>query len=172
MEKELPVRKKIRLQGYDYSTPGYYFVTVCVEDGHEMLGRITVGATVPGRPCMELSEVGGCVDSAIKYYITNNVINIDKYVIMPNHIHLIIIIQSELGIQSESGDRGRSPLQYKVRSLKSYITKQIGYSMWQKSFYDEIIRNEEAYQNIWRYIDNNPAKWAEDDYYVKGIKIT
>ena len=160
MPKELPVRKNIRLQGYDYSSAGYYFITVCVENGHEILGSV-VGATVPGRPCMELSEVGECADSAIKYYIANNIINIDKYVIMPNHIHLIII-------QSESGDRGRSPLQYKMRSLKSYITKQIGYSIWQKSFHDEIIRNEEAYRNIWQYIENNPAKWAEDDYYVKN----
>jgi len=69
-------------------------------------------------------------------------------------------------ILGRTGDRGRSPLQYKVRSLKSYVTKQIGYSIWQKSFHDEIIMNEEAYQNIWRYIDENPQKCADDDYFA------
>ncbi|MCL2776017.1 MAG: hypothetical protein FWD71_22130, partial [Oscillospiraceae bacterium] len=54
-----------------------------------------------------------------------------------------------------------------INQMKGYVTKQIGFSIWQKLFYDEIIRNEEAYQNIWRYIDENLAKWAEDDYFVK-----
>jgi len=207
----LPVRKNIRLKGYDYSSAGYYFVTMCIKDGHEMLGKI-VGETVPGLPqitsgfpqtisdtapnltCMEpselraeppephieLSELGKCVDSAIKYYSTNNIIVIDKYAIMPNHIHLIIVIKPEPDDQGKSagerwlfaddrpqsaGDRGRSPLQYIVRNLKSYVTKQTGFSPWQKSFHERIIRNQDEYQRIWRYIDKNPASWTEDEYY-------
>jgi REP element-mobilizing transposase RayT len=157
--KELPVRKAIRLKGYDYSGTGYYFVTICIKDRHELLGQI-VGATVPGRPFVELSELGSHVDSAITYYSTNNLVGIDKYVIMPNHIHMIIVIPKE------TGDRGRSPLPHIVRNLKSYVTKKAGFSPWQKSFHDHIIRNEADYMRIWQYIDDNPATWAEDTYFI------
>jgi REP element-mobilizing transposase RayT len=176
----LPVRKRNRLKNYDYRKNGAYFVTICVQDRREILGEIVgdptaiagdapaVGATVPvarvselpGRPCVELSELGKCIDNAIMYYNTNNNdVFFDKYVIMPNHIHMIVIIRSE------TGDRGRSPLQYVVRNLKSYITKQIGFSIWQKSFHDHIIRNDHEYNRIVEYIENNPQNWEQDYFF-------
>ena len=158
--KDVPARKKIRLDGYDYGSSGHYFTTICVKDRQKILGSI-VGATVPGRPRVELSELGSYVDSAIAYYIENKMVVVDKYVIMPNHIHLIIVVQSE------TGDRGRSPLQSIVRNLKSYVTKRAGYSPWQKSFHDHIIRNEDEYLLIWQYIDENPQNWNEDCYYTE-----
>jgi REP element-mobilizing transposase RayT len=157
----LPTRKKIRLNGYDYAGVGYYFVTICIKDRHELLGHI-VGATVLGRPYTELSEPGGLVDSAISYYSANNLAVFDKYLIMPNHIHMIIAIPKEMG------DRGRSPLQQIVRNLKSYGTKIAGFSPWQKSFHDHIIRDKTEYHRIWKYIDDNPALWTEDSYYVNA----
>ena len=160
--KEAPVRKSIRLKKYDYSNAGYYFVTICVKGRHEMLGKAVVGATVPGRPCVsriELSELGKHVDSAIAYYNANGIADFNKYVIMPNHIHLIIVIGAK------TGDRRRSPLQGIVRNLKSYVTKQAGFSPWQKSFHDHIIRDETEYLKICQYIDDNPARWQEDCYY-------
>ncbi|MCL2080953.1 MAG: hypothetical protein FWH16_02520 [Oscillospiraceae bacterium] len=161
--RELLARKKMRLQDYDYSSAGYYFITICVKDKYELLGKVVVGATVPGRPqtfpYVELSEIGQVVDIAINHNNRNHV-SVPKYVIMPNHIHMILILGQE------AGNRGRSPLQGIVRSMKAYITKQIGYSIWQKSFHDHIIRNEEEYRRIWRYIDENPVKWEEDCYFV------
>ena len=239
--RELPVRKPNRLQNYDYSQNGAYFVTMCIKDRHEILGNIVgtsvVGATVPGRPLarittpyartttshtgiinphtgistphtgtttpyMELSDIGKIVDEAIKYYIENiDGIVFDKYVIMPNHIHAIIVIlpktesgdrgsqtgnqESEMGGHepktgghgsetgghgSETGDRGRSPLQYIVRNLKSYVTKKIGFSPWQKSFHDHIIRNEQDYNRIAEYIENNPASWHKDCFFAGSNK--
>jgi REP element-mobilizing transposase RayT len=79
---------------------------------------------------------------------------------MPNHIHMIIIIDSE------AGDRGRSPLQTIIRNMKAYVSKQIGFSPWQKSFHDHIIRNEEDFNSIAEYIDNNPSNWADDCFYL------
>jgi len=159
MEKELPVRKKIRLEGYDYSQAGYYYVTMCVQNRHEILGRI-VGTTAPGRPpYVELTPLGVCADETIRIANKNGV-KIDKYVIMPNHIHIIVVLTSD--------DRRRSSLQQVVRNIKSYVTKWAGFSLWQPKFHEEIIRNEKDYQRIWHYIDNNPAKWAEDDYFVKN----
>ena len=163
MQKEPQKRKNLRLENYDYAQAGCYFVTLCVKDGHEMLGKIDAGATVPGRPqhirinC-KLSDIGKVVDSAILHNNRNGV-KVDHYVIMPNHIHMII------AIQPEAGDRGRSPLQMIIRNLKAYVTKQIGFSIWQKFFHDHIIRNEAEYQKIWQYIDKNSEKWQEDCYY-------
>ena len=140
MHRELPQRKKIRLQGYDYSQAGCYFVTLCVKDRQEMFGKV-VGATALGRPFVELTPLGICVNETIQIANKDGV-KIDKYVIMPNHVHII------------------------VRKIKSYVTKSAGFSPWQKSYHDHIIRSEAEYQKIWRYIDQNPASWQDDCYYT------
>ena len=122
---------------------------MCVKNSHEMLGRV-VGTTALGRPpYVELMPLGVCVEETIQVANKDGV-KIDKYVIMPNHIHMIVVLTTD--------DRGRSSLQQVVKNIKSYVTKWAGFSLWQPRFYDEIIRNEEAYRNIWQYIDNNPAK--------------
>ena len=102
MQRELPVRKNIRLRGYDYSQAGCYFVTTCAKDRHELFGSIDVGATVLGRPPeVALSALGECIDSAIRF-TDNNGVAIKNYIIMPNHLHMIIAINT--------GDRGRATL--------------------------------------------------------------
>ena len=151
------------MEGYDYSSDGTYFITICAKDGHEMFGNIVVGTTAPGRPAIELTPLGKCVDETIQMANKNNV-KIDKYIIMPNHIHIIVVLMQG------PDDRGRSSLQQVVRNIKSYVTKWAGFSMWQSRFYDEIIRTKEDYQSIWYYIDENPAKWAEDNFYNEKIK--
>ena len=170
MEKELPVRKKIRLQGYDYSQSGYYHITICVKNGQEILWENDdiVGA----HSVRPLSSVGKTVKTAIenipKIYANTN---IDKYVIMPNHIHLILCINAdENGCNSNENGRTlcaptKATVSRIIKQCKEYVTKQIGYSIWHPRFYEEIIRNEDAYRNIWRYIDENPLKWKEDEYY-------
>ena len=153
-------RKANRLTKYDYSQNGAYFVAICTKDHAQIFGKIPVGATVPGRPPVELTQLGTMIQDAIEYYNANAKDFIfDHYVIMPNHIHAIIVIMGE------AGDRGRSPLQGIVRGLKAYVTKQAGFSPWQKSFNDHIIRNEARYLMITEYIQTNPAKWAKDRYH-------
>ena len=159
MYVELPIRKRIRLENHDYSCTGNYFVTMCVKDGHEMLGKV-VGTTALGRPFVELTQLGKCVDETIRVANRGNV-KIDKYTIMPNHIHMIVILDHS------TDDRGRSSLQQVVRNIKSYVTKWAGFSFWQPRFHDHIIRNETEYRRIWQYIDENPARWAEDCYFVE-----
>ena len=92
--KELPVRKSIRLKNYDYSSAGYYFVTVCVEGRHEMLSKI-VGSDFYVRPRIELTDIGIEIQKSIEYITANNAaVEIPKYIIMPNHVHLIIVLKS------------------------------------------------------------------------------
>ena len=163
--KNMPVRKNIRLRDYDYSSSGYYFITICVKDRHNLLWDASVGAAI-GRP--SLSGVGNVTQKAIEN-IPNiyRSITIDKYVIMPNHIHLILNVSNDYEAILRDGRPMAAPtISTVINQMKGYITKQIGYSVWQKLFHDHIIRDEDEYQRIWQYIDDNPVKWDEDCYYI------
>ena len=154
---DLPARKNIRLEEYDYSQAGCYFVTMCVKGGHEMLGSVGANCVRP-----VLSEMGAVAEGEIRAlsHIYDNVF-VDKYVIMPNHIHAIIMIAND-------GRTQFAPTVSRIiKQFKGSVTKQIGFSIWQKSFHDRIIRSEAEYQKIWQYIDQNPARWQDDCYYTK-----
>ena len=196
MKKELPVRKHLRLKGYDYSRNGLYFLTFCVKDGHEMLGN-AVGRDALGAPCtrlsehagkrgipdmppypyieldapsyIQLSEYGKIIHKEIEethlYY--KNVI-IDKFVVMPNHVHLIVSIQNEDGNGAPGASRPTNALVPNIVGiLKRKTNKLYGFDMWHVSYHDRIIRDEAEYHTKWRYIDENPVRWAEDEYYKK-----
>jgi len=173
---ELRNRKNMRLTGYDYSQNGAYFVTICVKDGHEMLGKIKNGQSV-------LNEYGLVVKKEIENIPTiRKECMIEKYVIMPNHLHLIVRI-THVGDDGNRPDAPRAdcavpradyhpPLRKSipnmVQGLKGAVTRKIGFSFWQRSYHDHIIRNEADYLRIWQYIDENPAKWEEDRYYCSN----
>jgi len=161
----LPKRKSIRLKTYDYSQNGAYFITICTKDKRNILWETNVGATC-GRPneTQHLSDIGKIIDSEInkiKSYYDN--VSVNKYVIMPNHVHMIIILES-----SESGRPQVAPtISRIIQQFKGSITKKVKQTVWQKSFYDRIIRNEKEYLQIYNYIETNPLKWEEDCYYVE-----
>jgi len=172
---DLPVRKSNRLENYDYSSVGYYFITICIkdqpleEDAHPdvpfaELGRIK-GDANPDTSLVELTETGKMVQQHIESIpsVYGNV-TLDKYVIMPNHIHMIVIVKDGTYGHTVSVE----PVLPKViNAFKSLTSRQFGESMWQRSYHDHIIRNEADYQRIWQYIDENPLKWNKDRYYVE-----
>jgi len=91
---------------------------------------------------------------------------VDKHVIMPNHIHLLLTIRETDVEQGFNGRAMRAPtLSRVINQMKGYVTKQLGYSIWQKLFHDQIIRDEADYQRVWQYIDCNQERWTEDDYH-------
>lgn len=153
---EQPKRKNIRLTTYDYSAPGAYFITVCTQN-KENLFWSDVGAVI-GRPeDVPLNHTGQIVDQAIEN-IPNHypAISIDRYVIMPNHIHLLLQIHTD-----HDGRPMTAPtIPMVVNQLKGYVTKQVGFPIWQKGFYDHVIRSEADYLDCWQYIEGNPSKWA------------
>ena len=161
MENNLPIRKPNRLKSFDYSSNGAYFVTVCTDKKQKLLCNI-VGEGLCALPQILLTDIGAEVNNSI-CYINDNYknIKIDKYVIMPNHIHMIVFIENY------SGGDGTPPLQNVVGALKSYTTKLYGKKLWQRSFHDHIIRDQADYLKIWNYIDTNPAKWREDCFYIE-----
>lgn len=155
-------RKNIRLKDYDYSQNGYYFVTICTIDKKHILWANHVGAPT-GRPA--LSDIGIIIEKAIENIpnIYENV-SIDKYIIMPNHIHMIMVLQDN----EDGRPMGAPTISQIINQLKGYVTKQTGYPIWQKLFYDHVIRNDKEYQEIYEYIDTNPLRWELDTYYSQG----
>lgn len=149
--QNFPQRKWTRLKEYDYASEGYYFVTICTKDRKCLLARIETSSE--GETKAVLTEYG-CVAEAYLLSLSG----IDKFVIMPNHIHMII--------HKTNG----KPISSDVRSFKGLVTKAIGDSIWQKYYFDHVIRDEADYLIKWNYIDCNPGKWAEDDYHPSRIK--
>ena len=153
-------RKKLRLEGYDYNTAGAYFVTVCTADRKPLLCTIPrVGADDHIGPSVQLTEIGAVVDKYIRM-----IPGIDQYVIMPNHVHMIIFIPQEGTVKTPSLPQGN--IQTRIRTWKTLISKEVGRAVWQRSYYDHVIRNERDYVEKAQYILNNPAKWCEDQYYL------
>ena len=157
----LPKRKPNRLTGYDYSQPGCYFLTICSKDREHLFGYV-VGADVPIGPHVQLSEIGAIVEQTI-----SQIPSVDKYIVMPNHVHILLRLPV-----ANNGPMGTSaPTQsvpWIVRYLKRTVTMACGKTVWQRGYHDHIIRNEADYLRIWDYIDTNPAKWREDCYYCQA----
>ncbi len=154
-------KNKLRLTNYDYSSDGAYFITVCVKGRKQLLSRI-VGGDDHIAPKVVLTPIGLKVQ---KYLV--QIIGIDKYVIMPNHIHLIII-QNKSGSMWSSNPTNIPNI---IRSFKMLVTKELDISIWQTSYYDHIIRDEEDYLIKAQYIADNPAKWQSDKYYNEPKEV-
>jgi REP element-mobilizing transposase RayT len=166
---DLPERKALRLPEYDYSAPGAYFVTVCTQNRRCILSHITVGADALGGPNLTLTETGKVVEKYILSTSRIDGLHVDKYVIMPNHIHMILRIDGVFAEENGGPPRASAPTAATIPSaigaLKRLVHREAGRVVFQRSYHEHVIRNERDYLEIWNYIDTNPAKWAEDRYY-------
>ena len=162
---ELPARKPNRLPEYDYSVPGAYFITICTQN-RACIFWDAVGASIARPQTLPLSKWGMIADTAIRNIPHHYpAVSVDTYVIMPNHIHLLLQIHTD----ADGRPLVAPTISTVVQQLKGVITKQIGRSIWQKLFHDHIIRNEQDYLKIWEYIENNPARWEEDCFYEETL---
>lgn len=152
-----------RLPNYDYSSGGCYFVTFCTRNRKMLLSTI-VGRDDLGAPQIILHPAGeyldGYIGSIPKAYPN---VTVDKYVIMPNHVHMILTIQELYGAPGSSRPTQLIPRIISV--LKRFTNRDMGENLWQSTYHDHIIRSEEDYLKIWNYIDTNAVKWSEDCYY-------
>ena len=158
---DFPKRKHPRLKGYHYGQEGSYFLTLCVKNREPLLSSILVGRGPLTPPRLALTPAGEITEQhilAMNRSYAN--VTVDRYVIMPNHVHLLVT----LGPCCDNGGMraSRPTIPTLIRTFKTMVTRDLGLSVWQSSFYDHIIRDEADFQKICRYIDNNPAKWAED----------
>lgn len=151
--------KNTRLRNYDYSSPGYYFITICSNFRKEIFCQII---EENGQINTKLSSIGQIINfSWERINALYDYVETDAFCIMPNHIHGIIIIKE--------GGQGRPPLQKIIQGFKSVTARQTfkyGYNtIWQRSYYEHIIRSELEYRKILEYIETNPLKWKEDEYF-------
>ncbi|MFQ4146178.1 transposase [Chlorogloeopsis sp. ULAP02] len=155
-------RRSIRLKGYDYSQPGAYFITICTHQKECIFGEIIDEQ-------MQLNHFGKIVQfhwcSLEKYY---SHIQLDEFVVMPNHFHGIIIINENIGID-EAINNKKTGIPEIIRGFKTFSARQInksrhqpGMPLWQRNYYERIIRDEEELNQIKKYIINNPQTWTQD----------
>lgn len=196
----LPKRKNIRLKGYDYSQNGLYFVTICAYKRQHLFGKIVGQGLCSCRhqnidyTSENFSLQSACELSSIGQIVEKEIINTEKrfkhisitdFIIMPNHIHMIIWINN---IHENNLNRSQcKPRQEQspcptigdfICALKSMSTKRAnekdnvkGRKIWQYRYHDHIIRNEKEYQVISKYICENPQKWEQDCYHPQNNKL-
>lgn len=158
-------RRSIRLSGYDYSQPGYYFVTICIHNRKELfLGDISDGKFVENAFS---AIVRTCWNDLPKHYQN---VNLDEFIIMPNHVHGIIRIVDDIagaGFKpAPTVNKKRHGLPEIIRAFKSFSSRRISETgqlfKWQRNFYDHIIRDTTSLFCIRKYIQDNPSNWKND----------
>ena len=172
MDNQLPARKPLRMSHYDYNTPGVYFLTFCTHNRKHFLSRI-VGATAES-PEPQLTTCGKIVDAVIRNIPAHLHVTIDRYVIMPNHVHLIAVITEEDVLREihESPLQSRSIMSKLIGFIKMNASKAIrqhygDVAVWQRGYYDHVIRNQEDYVALAEYIQTNPLRWELDKLYAE-----
>jgi REP element-mobilizing transposase RayT len=164
MENHAPHRRSLRLQDYDYSEPGAYFVTICLQGKANLLGEIAHDA-------MCLNDAGRMIEhwwQELPHKYPS--VELDAYVIMPSHFHGIVVKVGEAS-EEPHDDTTLSEIigWFKTMTTNDYIrgVKQLRWErfdgrLWQRNYWEHVIRNESSLMSIRRYIENNPMRWALD----------
>ena len=168
-------RQSIRLEGYDYNRSGVYFLTICSNRRKPKFGSITNGQVL-------LSVVGRIVEE--EWHRTARLrpeVRLDEYVIMPNHMHAIIHVEESKKSIDPVGAHRDAPLRRAPLSLgsvvagfKGSVTRRVrrvtetDMDVWQRNYYDRIIRNDDELKRLRQYIANNPQKWQLDQYFTES----
>ena len=161
-------RKSIRYKDYDYSHSGYYFVTICTEHHKCLFGHIT-------KSHMELNELGSNVnDCWLEIPSHFPFVTLKEYVIMPNHVHGIIVINNQNDILNKLPKSGEihgtsNTIGSIIRGFKIGVSKYANQDIWQRNYHEKIIRTEGMYEHIAEYIIKNPYNWKKDDFFIENI---
>ena len=168
-EKKFPKRKHPRLDYYDYSSAGAYFITICTQNRRCALSRVVGRGLAPAETTEIEYTLFGKIAEKQLFLLEDRYPHfaIDQYVIMPNHIHIILILNG-----SAAGASPRPTVMDIVCTFKSLTTRECkknGFDgkLFQNSFYEHIIRGREDYEEIAKYIDENPIRWYYDELYAE-----
>lgn len=160
MGNDVPVRRSIRLRGFDYSSNNLYFVTICTQDRRPTLSKVVGDRSF-------LSPYGRIVDTEWSNLTKKfETVQLDEHIVMPNHIHGILIINA--GREYRAPTLGQIVAYYKYQTTKQYniffgdgSSRQFP-KLWQRNYYEHIVRDDDDLQRIRKYIYNNPANWTKD----------
>lgn len=143
---DLPQRRRLRLPLFNYAEARAYFVTICTEQQRCLFGQINDGTMI----CNALGKiVEACWNEIPMHYSTAE---LDVFVVMPNHVHGVIVL-------GEGRDGHARPLQMVVGSFKGAVSKAAEIPVWQRSFWDRIVRNDKELDQIRDYVEDNPSRW-------------
>lgn len=152
-----PSRKNNRLETFDYSQNGAYFVTICVQDRKPLLSRIENEYEEP-----TLTVFGEIVQEYVQAIsVRFSVVRVDRYILMPDHIHLLVSIEHGTGDPSPTLGEVVGWLKYQITKAINLQRATPGGRVFQRSYYDHVIRNKEDYDATWEYIENNPTAWKQ-----------
>ena len=154
---EFVQRKINRIAEYDYSQNGAYFVTICTHERRKVLSDIVGDGFPVPKTCGRIAE-----DIIHQISAKYPAVSVDKYVIMPDHIHFLLRIDQDFGTGNPSPTLGNIIGWYKYQVTKEVNLNfgQQGEKLFQRSYYDHVVRNQQDYNEIWEYIENNPRKWV------------
>ena len=166
----LPNRRSLRLQGYDYRGAGAYFVTICTMEKRPLFGTVRDGS-------VQLNELGQIADNCWKQIErVRRAIAMDAYIVMPNHIHGILHFSTKdaaANAPATARELAAGSLGAILGQYKSIVTKRSQFlhspptpPIWQRNYYDHIIRSAASLEKIRQYIVDNPARWVDDDLYI------
>lgn len=166
---QLPKRKNVRLKDFDYSGTGMYFVTFCTQGKQRILSAVVKngegehGNAWKGYTTV-LTGLGRITEAGIRFAMEKSGnVRVESYVIMPNHVHMLLSVKGEEENRKTGADKAVPSF---ISALKRHINSEAGRNLWQRSYYDHIIRNEDDRLMHARYILENPAKWALDPLFT------
>ena len=160
--EQLPKRKSNRLPDHDYGQAGVYFITICAAEKTCLFGQIVAPERENQAAEVRLSPYGEILAEQIcRMSDSASAVCVERWVIMPNHVHLLLRVKED----GRADRASNAAIPQFLSALKRITNRRAAVSLWQRSYYDHVVRNEEDYLRIWAYMENNPAKWAEDRYY-------
>ncbi|NIN69935.1 MAG: transposase [Anaerolineae bacterium] len=165
-------RRIVRLKGYDYSRPGAYYVTVCTHLRSCLLGEVAEDE-------MRLNDYGHIVRTCWSDLPSHHAhLRLDAFVIMPNHIHGVFVLVEDQGSNGTTVGAKRHGLPEIVRAFKTFSSRRInerrgtpGTRVWQRSYYERVVRSEHELNRIRQYIVDNPSRWSDDQYHPSRAAI-
>ncbi len=165
--EELIKRKSPRLQVFDYNTTGAYFITICTKNKEHILSEI-VGTGVLDCPQIQLTKYGEIADKYINQlndFYKN--LSVENYVIMPNHIHILLFLRSNGQSRTPVPTKANTPFSQFISTFKRFCNKKYGQNIWQARSYDHVIRNCEDFEKHQKYIHENPIRWYYNESHTK-----
>ncbi len=177
-DSQRPQRRSIRLPGYDYRQEGVYFVTICARQRECLFGEVVDGE-------MQLSECGKIVEAQwLQIPVIRLNVTLDSFVVMPNHIHGLLVVTSRDEPELDSGvpetERSSGPAAGSLGAIigqyKSAVTKHIyalpndrGFSPWQRNYHEHIVRSDRTLRQLREYVADNPAQWQRDSLHPANV---
>ena len=154
---DLPARKKLRMKGFNYDSDNTYFLTICKSDAAPVFCTLIPGGDAA--PCVtELTETGRIVERQLLNSERMPGVAVENYVIMPDHIHMLVSVNSGVPETEDAARDGtNTAIPRLVSSFKRFANREAGVDLFQRSYYDHVIRDRADYDRHWDYIENNPA---------------